>query len=254
MELDLEKHVQALKRLLEVTDTLRAKCPWDKVQTWSSIRPNTIEEVYELLDAIQRSDTNEIKKEIGDVLLQLVFYSIFAREDGKFDLADSMNALTDKLIFRHPNIYGQEESEKQLTWEQLKQKEKDGNKTVLSGVPTSLPSLIKAYRIQDKARNVGFNRASRHELINSMIERLHKLDQHENDENDPNQENEWGELLFDMIGATRLSKANPENGLEKECKKFILRFNQLEDAVKNSGCDIKDIPQDELRTIWEQVK
>lgn len=253
IELDKQKHAEALNRLLEVMDTLRLKCPWDKVQTWRSIRPNSIEEMFELLDAIERDDTNEIKKEIGDVFLQLVFYSIFAREEDKFDLADSINALTDKLIFRHPLVYGQE-ADKKLTWEQLKQKEKGGNKTVLGGVPASLPSLIKAYRIQDKAKSVGFVRADKHELITSIIERLQKLDAIENKEKDPAVEAEWAKVLFDVIGATRLSNANPENGLEAECGKFTKRFNKLEAAVKATGKDIKDLPQEELRSIWEQSK
>lgn len=251
--LDKQKHADALNRLLEVMDTLRLKCPWDKVQTWRSIRPNTIEEMFELLDAIEKENANEIKKEIGDVFLQLVFYSIFAREEDKFDLADSINALTDKLIFRHPNVYGSE-AEKRLTWEQLKQKEKDGNKTVLGGVPVSLPSLIKAYRIQDKAKSVGFVRASKHELISSIIERLQRLDTIENDEKDPSVEAEWGQVLFDVVGATRLGNSNPENALEAECGKFTNRFNKLEQAVKAKGKDIKDLSQEELRSIWEQSK
>lgn len=252
MELNRQKHADALNRLLEVMDTLREKCPWDSAQTWRSIRPNTIEELFELLDAIERNDTNEIKKEIGDVLLQLVFYSIFAREEGKFDLADSINALTDKLIFRHPGIYGQNDAEKNLTWEQLKQKEKDGNKTVLGGVPASLPSLIKAYRIQDKAKSVGFKRASRHELISSMIESLQRLDREETESKDPAIEAQWGKLLFDMIGATRLSNANPENALEAECGKFTARFNRLEAEVKAMGKDIKGLSQEELLAIWNR--
>lgn len=252
MQLDKQKHAQALTRLLEVMDTLRQKCAWDKEQDWRSIRPSTIEEVFELLDAIERNDTNEVKKEIGDVLLQLVFYSIFAREEEKFDLADAINALTDKLIYRHPHVYGQEEAEKHLTWEQLKQKEKDGNKTVLGGVPSSLPSLIKAYRIQDKAKNVGFCRATRHQLIASMIERLQRLDQEENTEKDPAVEAQWGSLLFDMVGATRLSKSNPENALEAECGKFTDRFNRLEEEVRASGRDIASLTQEELMKIWNK--
>ncbi|MCR5569331.1 MAG: nucleoside triphosphate pyrophosphohydrolase [Paludibacteraceae bacterium] len=252
--LDKQKHADALNRLLEVMDTLRKECPWDSVQTWRSIRPNSIEEMFELLDAIERDDTNEIKKEIGDVLLQLVFYSLFAREEDRFDLADAINALSDKLIYRHPHVYGQKEAGKQLTWEQLKQKEKDGNKTVLGGVPASLPSLIKAYRIQDKARNVGFVRASKHELITSIIERLQKLDAIENEDKNPEIEADWGSILFDVIGATRLGNANPENGLEAECEKFTSRFNKLEEAVKSSKKDIKDLTQEELKSIWEQSK
>ncbi|MCQ2191327.1 MAG: nucleoside triphosphate pyrophosphohydrolase [Paludibacteraceae bacterium] len=253
LPIDKQKHADALNRLLEVMDTLREKCPWDKEQSWTSIRPNSIEEMFELVDAIERNDTNEIKKEIGDVFLQLVFYSIFAREDDKFDLADAINALSDKLIYRHPHVYGQTEAEKHLTWEQLKQKEKNGNKTVLGGVPQHLPSLIKAYRIQDKAKSVGFKRATRHELISSMIERLQALDVAETEDKNPSAETEWGKLLFDMIGATRLSKANPETALEAECGKFTNHFNQLEQAVKESGRDIKDVPEGELKKIWEKT-
>lgn len=254
IELDKQKHTDALNRLLEVMDTLRLKCPWDKVQNWQSIRPNSIEEMYELMEAIEQNNTDEIKKEIGDVMLQLVFYSIFAREEDRFDLADAINALTDKLIYRHPHIYAKEGNDQQLTWEQLKQKEKGGNKTVLGGVPASLPSLIKAYRIQDKVRNVGFKRASKHELITSIIDRLQKLDTLENEEKAPEIEEEWGRVLFDVIGATRLGNANPENGLEKECVSFTNRFNQLEQDVKASGKDIKDLSQDALAAIWEKSK
>ena len=254
IKLDKQKHADALTRLLDVMDTLRQKCPWDKAQTWRSIRPNSLEEMYELLDAIERNNTNEIKKEIGDVLLQLVFYSIFAREEDKFDFADAMNALSDKLIFRHPHVYGQKEGEKQLSWEQLKQKEKDGNKTVLGGVPASLPSLIKAYRIQDKVKNVGFERANKHELITAIIERLQRLDAIENDEKLPDIEEEWGKVLFDVIGATRLGHSNPENGLEAVCGKFIARFNKLEETVKSTKKDIKDLTQEELESIWKKSK
>lgn len=222
--MDKSKEEEALKQLLTIVDELREKCPWDSKQNWDSIRPNTIEELYELLDAIQKRNANEIKKELGDVLLHILFYSKFAKEEGWFDFADVCESQCEKLIFRHPMIYGDKNGEK-LTWEQIKKKEKDGNKTLLSGVPKSLPSLIKAYRIQDKVRSVGIEQPSRKETIQSMIKALERLEIEEDIE-DNLQEEEWGKILFQALAATRLSKCNPENALEKQSKNFITKYDK----------------------------
>ena len=253
-----EEKLAAFGRLLDVMDDLREKCPWDRKQTNESLRPNTIEEVFELCDALIREDNHEICKELGDVLLHVVFYAKIASEKKEFDIADVCNKLCDKLIFRHPHVYGEAKArsagEVKVIWEQVKQKEKDGNKTVLSGVPDALPSLIKAYRIQDKARGVGFDWEDRadvwdkvHEEINELRAELEKDDiQHSTEE--------FGDFLFSLVNAARLYHINPDNALEKTNRKFIKRFNYVEAAAKASGRSLSELTLSEMDKLWNQAK
>lgn len=236
-----EKNANSFNRLVEVMETLRAKCPWDSTQTWDSLRPNSLEEMYELLDAIGRRDTNEIKKELGDVMLHVIFYSQLATEEGKFDVADICDAESDKLIFRHPFIYGNQDGvEDEDTWEQRKQKEKDGNKTVLGGVPANLPSLIKAYRIQDKARNVGYKVPTKSEQEQQISEDLNQIKNIDR-LSDEQKEDLFGDLLFRMVNLTRLYGVNPETALEKQNRQFIKNFNEVEQKAKQANKSIKEM-------------
>ena len=257
MHSDNEKS-QAFLRFLAVLDTLREKCPWDAKQTNESLRANTIEEVYELTDAILDNDTNNIKKELGDVLLHIGFYSKIADEKGLCDLADVCNTLTDKLIFRHPHIYGNVSAdspeEVSKNWEQIKLKEKGGNKTVLSGVPKSLPSLIKANRIQEKAANVGFDWEHPDQVWEKVKEETNEVETEIKRGNKEKLEEEFGDLLFAVINAARLYGVNPENALEKTNRKFIHRFNYLEAKAKEMGKSLKEMSLDEMDQIWNEAK
>jgi XTP/dITP diphosphohydrolase len=248
----------AFRRLLEVMDELRAKCPWDKKQTFESLRANTIEETYELCDAIIKKDLKEIKKELGDVLLHIVFYSKIASETEDFDIADVCNSLCDKLIFRHPHVFGdgaaKTAGEVEQTWEQIKQKEKDGNKSVLSGVPEALPALIKSYRIQDKARNVGFDWEDRSQVWDKVKEELSEFQAEIDNQNAEKMEEEFGDLLFSMVNAARLYKINPENALEKTNRKFIRRFNYIEEQTIKAGKNLKDLTLAEMDELWNEAK
>ena len=235
----MDRRLVAFQRLLDIMDELREKCPWDSKQTFDSIRANTIEETYELCDAIMKMDMNEIKKELGDVLLHIVFYSKMASETNDFDIADVCNALCDKLVFRHPHVFGtanaDSASQVEQSWEQIKRKEKDGNKSVLSGVPDALPALIKAYRIQDKARNVGFDWDEKEQVWDKVYEELGELKEEVAKLDAEKMEAEFGDLLFSMINAARLYKINPENALERTNRKFIRRFNSLESQTLKQG-------------------
>jgi XTP/dITP diphosphohydrolase len=253
-----EEKMQAFGRLLDVMDTLREKCPWDRKQTFESLRPNTIEETFELCDALIKKDMPEVCKELGDVLLHVVFYAKIASEEGVFDIGDVCNKLCDKLIFRHPHVYGEAEAnsagEVSLLWEQVKQKENDGNKTVLSGVPDSLPSLIKAYRIQDKARNVGFDWDTREGVWDKVHEEIDEL-RVELEKNDmENSTNEFGDFLFSLINASRLYGINPDNALELTNKKFIRRFTYVETQAKQQGRELKDMTLAEMDALWNEAK
>ena len=253
-----EEKMQAFGRLLDVMDTLREKCPWDRKQTFESLRPNTIEETFELCDALIKKDMPEVCKELGDVLLHVVFYAKIASEEGVFDIGDVCIKLCDKLIFRHPHVYGEAEAnsagEVSLLWEQVKQKEKDGNKTVLSGVPDSLPSLIKAYRIQDKARNVGFDWDTREGVWDKVHEEIDEL-RVELEKNDmENSTNEFGDFLFSLINASRLYGINPDNALELTNKKFIRRFTYVETQAKQQGRELKDMTLAEMDALWNEAK
>ena len=276
-----EEKLKAFGRMLDVVDTLREKCPWDRKQTNESLRPNTIEEVFELADAISKSDTHNICKELGDVLLHICFYSRIGSETGDFDIADVCNALVDKLIFRHPHVYhpsqigapdpkplpyGEEKAENAdgeevktaqqviQNWEQLKLKEKDGNKTVLSGVPNALPSLIKAYRIQDKARNVGFDWKVKEDVWDKVYEELEELKAELAKGDKENSTRELGDFLFSVINAARLYKLNPDNALEMTNQKFIRRFNYVEDHSVKQGKSLKDMTLEEMDKLWDEAK
>lgn len=254
----IEEKNAAFRRLLEVMDELRAKCPWDKKQTFESLRANTIEETYELCDAIIKKDLNDIKKELGDVLLHIVFYSKIASETEDFDIADVCNSLCDKLIFRHPHVFGdgaaKTAGEVEQTWEQIKQKEKDGNKSVLSGVPEALPALIKSYRIQDKARNVGFDWEDRSQVWDKVKEELSEFQAEIDNQDAEKMEEEFGDLLFSMVNAARLYKINPENALEKTNRKFIRRFNYIEEQTIKAGKNLKDLTLAEMDELWNEAK
>lgn len=250
--------MEAFGRMLDVLDTLREKCPWDRKQTNESLRPNTVEEVYELCDALMGDDVANIKKELGDVLLHVAFYSKIADEDGRFDIADVCNALTDKLIFRHPHIYGNVQAETADAvadnWEQIKLKEKDGNKTVLSGVPGALPALIKAYRIQEKAAHVGFDWDSPEQVWDKVKEETAEVEAEINNGNKKKIEQEFGDLFFSVVNAARLYNVVPENALELTNRKFIRRFNYLEAKAKEMGKKLKDMTLAEMDAIWEEAK
>ena len=257
MHSDKEKS-ESFLRFLNVLDTLRQKCPWDAKQTNESLRANTIEEVYELTDALLDNDIDNIKKELGDVLLHIGFYSKIADEKGQFDITDVCNTLTDKLIFRHPHIYGNVSAdspeEVSKNWEQIKLKEKGGNKTVLSGVPKSLPSLIKADRIQEKASNVGFDWEKPEQVWDKVKEEINEVETEIKRGNKVKLEDEFGDLLFAVINAARLYGVNPENALEKTNRKFIRRFNYLEGKAKEMGKSLKEMTLAEMDEIWEEAK
>ena len=254
-----EEQLKAFSRLLDILAELRQKCPWDSKQTSQSLRPNTIEEVFELSDAIMRNDSKEVCKELGDVLMHVCFYAMFGAEKGEFDLADVCNKLCDKLIFRHPHIYGTNCEAKTAdavedNWEQIKQKEKDGNKTVLSGVPASLPSLIKAYRIQDKARHVGFDWEERSQVWQKVKEEIQEF-QTEVDRMDADKmEAEFGDVMFSLINAARLYHINPDTALERTNRKFISRFNYLESKTIKQGRKLTEMTLDEMDAIWNEAK
>lgn len=253
-----EEKMEAFGRLLDVMDTLREKCPWDRKQTNDSLRPNTIEETYELCDALIRDDQREICKELGDVLLHVVFYGRIGEEKQQFDMADVCNKLCEKLIFRHPHVYGEavaKDAETVLeSWEQIKLKEKDGNKSVLSGVPAALPSLIKAYRIQDKARNVGFDWEDKQDVWTKVREELDELEAELKREDKVKSEHELGDFLFAVINAARLYKLNPDNALELTNQKFIRRFNYIEEHSIKSNRPLKEMTLAEMDALWNEAK
>ena len=288
-----EEKMAAFSRLLDVQDRLRLLCPWDKKQTFESLRPNTIEEAFELCDALMKHDYKDIKKELGDVLEHVMFYSIIGREDGQFDICDVCNQEADKLMFRHPFINWREDgdwtvsnpdmyindegqvvykevkneerrmensslptsaSAVEKTWEQIKQQEKDGNERVLSGVPDALPSLIKAYRIQDKARNVGFDWQKKEDVWDKVYEEIGELRAELAKEDKENSTKELGDFLFSVINAARLYKLNPDNALEKTNQKFIRRFNYVEDHSLKQGKNLKDMTLEEMDELWDEAK
>ena len=253
-----EEKMAAFGRMLDVLDELRVKCPWDRKQTNESLRPNTIEETYELCDALTKGDDHEIMKELGDVLLHVAFYARIGEEKSQFDIADVCNFLTDKLIVRHPNVYGDQKVDnvEQVldNWEQIKQREKDGNKTVLAGVPKALPSLIKAYRIQDKARHVGFDWEQREDVWNKVREELDELEAELKKEDRQASEQELGDFLFSVINAARLYKLNPDNALEMTNQKFIRRFNYIEQRSREMGKAMTEMTLEEMDGLWNEAK
>ena len=262
-----EEQLKAFGRLLDIMDDLREKCPWDRKQTFESLRQNTIEETFELATAISRHDMTEISKELGDVLLHVVFYAKMGSETGEFDIADVCNRLCDKLIFRHPHVYGeaaaQNAEEVSHLWEQVKLKEKGGNKTVLGGIPDSLPSLVKAYRIQDKVANVGFDWENREDVWDKVKEEIAEFETELR--NTPadlssakvegsEMEAEFGDVLFALINAARLYKIRPDNALERTNLKFIKRFNYIEAQAKAQGKELKDMSLAEMDALWSEAK
>ena len=274
--------MKAFGRFLDVLDALRANCPWDKKQTNESLRPNTIEETYELCDALIKNDIHDICKELGDVLLHICFYAKIAEEQGQFDMADVCDALTKKMITRHPHVYHPSQidaeepkplpyvpddlspvanGEKVTTvtqvlqnWEQIKLKEKDGNERVLSGVPAALPSVIKAYRIQDKARNVGFDWEKREDVWQKVREEMDELEAELNKDYKERSTEELGDFLFAVINAARLYKLNPVNALEMTNRKFIERFNYIEEHSIRIGKPLTEMTLDEMEALWQEAK
>ena len=256
-----EEKMEAFGRLLDVLDELRVKCPWDRKQTNSSLRPNTIEETYELSDAIIRDDIPNICKELGDVLLHICFYAKIGSEKGQFDIADVCDKLSAKLIFRHPHVYGPKEAEKVSSaedvtrnWEQIKLKEKDGNKRVLSGVPASLPSLIKAYRIQDKAAGVGFDWKAKEDVWAKVREELSELEEELAKGDKETSLDELGDFLFSLVNAARLYKLNPDTALERSNLKFTKRFNYIEDNSIKAGKPLGSMSLEEMDALWNEAK
>lgn len=253
-----EEQMKAFGRLLDVLDELRVKCPWDRKQTNESLRPNTIEEVYELCDALMKKDTPNICKELGDVLLHVVFYAKIGSETGDFDIKDVCDRLCDKLIFRHPHVFGEVKADtaKQVSenWEQIKLKEKGGNKSVLSGVPEALPSLIKSYRIQDKARNLGFDWEEREQVWDKVKEEITEFEAEVAHMDRDKAEAEFGDLMFSLVNAARLYKINPDNALERTNQKFIRRFNYLEEHTLKQGRNLTDMTLEEMDAIWNEAK
>jgi len=288
-----EEKLAAFERLLDIQERLRKECPWDRKQTFESLRPNTIEETFELADALMKHDKKNICKELGDVMEHVVFYALLGSETNDFDIADVCNAQSDKLMFRHDfidwtgwavandnmaiNKQGQvvykdelntesqaatsangnvpsTATQVELTWEQRKQKEREGNKTVLSGVPDSLPSLIKAYRIQDKARNVGFDWEKKEDVWDKVGEELDELKAELVREDKENSTKELGDFLFSVINAARLYKLNPDNALEHTNQKFISRFTYVEQQAKKLGKELKNMTLDEMDNLWNEAK
>lgn len=250
--------LEAFGRLLDILDELRVKCPWDRKQTNESLRTNTIEETYELCEALMRDDEVNIKKELGDLLLHIVFYAKIGDEKGEFDIKDVCDSLCDKLIFRHPHVFGTAEADTagkvEQNWEQLKLKEKGGNKAVLGGVPASLPSIVKAHRIQDKARNIGFDWEEREQVWDKVNEEFNELKAEINNMDADKMEAEFGDLFFSLINAARLYKINPDNALERTNLKFIRRFNYLEEKTKEQGRSLKEMTLAEMDEIWNEAK
>lgn len=253
-----EEKLAEFGRLLDIMDELRVKCPWDKEQTFDSLRTLTIEEVYELTDAISQADKTAIKKELGDVLLHIVFYALIGSETNDFDIYDVCKSLNEKLIYRHPHVFGtngaQNAKEVEQNWEALKLKEKGGNKTVLSGVPRSLPALIKAHRIQDKARSVGFDWEEREQVWDKVAEELNELKTEISAMDKDKTEAEFGDLMFSLINAARLYDINPENALERTNNKFIKRFNYLESKTLGEGKKLNNMSLAEMDEIWDEAK
>ena len=250
--------IEAFGRFLDVLDELREKCPWDRKQTNQSLRPNTIEECFELCDALIADDTQNICKELGDVLLHVAFYSKIASEKGQFDMKDVCDRLCDKLIYRHPHVFGDTVAETAgevcKNWEQLKMKEKDGNKSLLSGVPSSMPSLIKAYRMQEKAANVGFDWDKKEDVWEKVREEIAEVETEMQRGDKAAMEKEFGDLLFSLVNAARLYGINPDNALEMTNAKFRRRFGYVEEHSVGQGRNLKDMTLQEMDALWNDAK
>jgi XTP/dITP diphosphohydrolase len=254
----MDERAASFLKLLKIMDELREQCPWDKKQTIESIRHLTIEETFELSDAILKDDLQEVKKELGDILLHIVFYSRIASETKAFNIKDVIDTLCEKLIYRHPHIYGdvkaEDEEQVKQNWEQLKQTEKGGNKTVMAGVPNSMPALLKAYRIQEKARAVGFDWEKPEQVYEKVKEELAEFESEVKNKNIKNAESEFGDILFSLINYARFVNINPEDALEQTNKKFIHRFTYMEEKVKEQGRKIADCKLEELDVFWNEAK
>lgn len=250
--------IEALGKVIDVLERLRKECPWDRVQTNESLRPNTIEEVYELCDALINEDNANIRKELGDVLLHVLFYSLIGEEKEKFDIADVCDSLREKLIYRHPHIFGDVSAstagEVKQNWEQLKLKEKGGNKTVLGGVPVSLPSLVKAFRIQEKAAHVGFDWPEKEEVWEKVAEEMNEFRAETIRDNRKEMEAEMGDLLFSVVNLSRIYGINPDTALERTNKKFTSRFNHIEASAKAAGRQLSDLTLEEMEALWQEAK
>lgn len=253
-----EDKLKAFGRLLDVMDDLRAKCPWDKKQTMNSLRHLTIEETYELCDALLDEDMEEVKKELGDILLHMVFYAKIASEKKAFDIADVLNGICEKLIYRHPHIYGdvkvEDEEEVKRNWEQLKLKEKGEKTSVLEGVPNSLPALVKAVRIQDKVRGIGFDWSDKKDVWAKVKEELNEFEVEVEKSNTSEMEAEFGDLLFSLVNYSRHLNINPEDALERTNKKFRARFQEMEKHIKSDKKNLSEMSLDEMDLYWEKVK
>ncbi len=250
--------LEALGRVLDTLDVLRVECPWDRKQTNESLRPNTVEEVFELCDALINDDAPNIRKELGDILLHVFFYAKIGQEKGQFDVADVCDSLNEKLIFRHPHVFGnvQADNAEQVVqnWEQIKLKEKGGNKRVLAGVPSALPALIKAFRIQEKAANVGFDWEKKEDVWKKVREEADEVSAAVSAGKEQEIEEEMGDLMFSLVNAMRLYGVNPENALEKANKKFIRRFNHVEQSAIDAGKQLKDMTLEQMDKYWEEAK
>jgi len=254
----MERKTDAFRRLLGIMDELRAKCPWDKAQTLESLRKLTIEETYELGDAVLRNDLTDIKKELGDLMLHIVFYAKIGEETGAFDMGDVLESINEKLVYRHPHIFGDVKvanaREVEQNWESLKLKEKGGNKRVLEGVPVSMPALVKANRIQEKASGVGFDWEYREQVWDKVKEEIGELSHEINQVDEDKIEAEFGDLFFAMVNAARLYGVDPESALERTNLKFIKRFNYLETETLQKGRDLKKMTLAEMDKIWDKAK
>lgn len=254
----MEEKINAFKRCIEIMDRLRKECPWDRKQTNESLRSNTIEEVYELSDTIINDAPDKIKEELGDVLLHIIFYAKIAEEKEQFDISTVCNTLCDKLIYRHPHVFGNVSADNSETvmhnWEELKLKEKNREKKVLSGVPASLPSLIKAYRIQDKVANVGFDWEKPTDVWEKVKEEIDEFSAEIDNADKKAMEEEFGDLLFSMINVARLYKINPDNALEQCNRKFMRRFNYIEDEIKRQGKNLTETTLEEKEALWQEAK
>ncbi len=254
----MNEKLKAFERLLIIMDDLRSKCPWDKKQTLETLRTLTVEETYELSDAILNNDINEIKKELGDLMLHIVFYSKIASETNDFDISDVLNSVCEKNIFRHPHVYSDsnfdDAEEVSKNWEELKLKEKDGNKKVLGGIPTHLPSMIKAKRIQDKVRSVGFDWEYKEQVWDKVEEEFNELKHEIKDMNKEKMTSEFGDLFFSLVNAARLYGINPDDALEMTNRKFINRFEYLENETIKKGKSLKKMSLDSMNKIWNEAK
>lgn len=253
-----QEQLQALGRIIDTLDILRVKCPWDAKQTNESLRPNTIEEVYELVQALMDDDPKNIRKELGDVLLHILFYAKIGDEKDQFDIADVADALNEKLIFRHPHVFGDtkvnDATQVIQNWEELKLKEKDGNRSVLAGVPAALPALIKAFRVQEKAANVGFDWEQPRQVWNKVKEETAEVGEAIAAGKKEDIEAEFGDLLFSIVNAARLYGVNPENALERTNRKFIARFNYVESKAREAGKHLSDMTLGEMDALWNEAK